>query len=370
MAFVGLFMVVGALIGSLVLKVAGVPLTLSTAGGALVVGISADGCVGSPNLRTDPDTDRLVHELGRPQHFIAIVGISAGPGFVNGLKTQGAGLFLWGALASTLPLVLGMLIAKYLFRFHDALTLGIVSGSRTTTASLGLVCDQAKSQVPSARLHGDLRRRRHGRRLGFGCRGGSRRQVWRVGDGMPQRGVPGLVLGLAAYLTARLRGDRSGRRKLNLERNVARLHEAEALSRLRRDVGRVGQLALALLQILDLGTQRGFGRRQLRHLGALAKIRAHRTGDGQRQNAHHRGKDRGPPRGEAEPLIRPLINGFGERPLDGFDNMLLQRAVRAATFIRSGLRGLGQRLGEGLGDGLRRARGTTAPSGITGFPRA
>jgi putative transport protein len=81
--------------------------------------------------------------------FIAIVGISAGPGFVNGLKTQGAGLFLWGALATTIPLVLGMFVAKYIFRFHDALTLGIVSGARTTTASLGLVCDLGKSQVPA-----------------------------------------------------------------------------------------------------------------------------------------------------------------------------------------------------------------------------
>ena len=41
--------------------------------------------------------------------FIAIVGISAGPGFVNGLKTQGIGLFLWGALATTIPLILGMM---------------------------------------------------------------------------------------------------------------------------------------------------------------------------------------------------------------------------------------------------------------------
>ena len=77
--------------------------------------------------------------------FIAIVGISAGPGFVNGLKTQGAGLFLWGALATTLPLVLGMFIAKYLFRFHDALTLGIVSGAAfdepSTKAAKALVAD-------------------------------------------------------------------------------------------------------------------------------------------------------------------------------------------------------------------------------------
>src|SRR5205823_8311154 len=39
MAFVGAAIVVGALIGALVFKVAGVPLTLSTAGGALIAGI-------------------------------------------------------------------------------------------------------------------------------------------------------------------------------------------------------------------------------------------------------------------------------------------------------------------------------------------
>jgi putative transport protein len=150
MAFVGLFIVIGALFGALVLNIGGVPLTLSTAGGALVAGIIG-GWLRSvrPSFgRVPTPTIWFMNSVGL-NIFIAIVGISAGPGFVNGLKTQGVGLFLWGALATTLPLVLGMFVAKYLFRFHDALTLGIISGSRTTTASLGLVCDQAKSQVPA-----------------------------------------------------------------------------------------------------------------------------------------------------------------------------------------------------------------------------
>jgi len=150
MAFVGLFIVIGALIGSLVFKVAGFPLTLSTAGGALVAGIIG-GWLRSvrPSFgRVPTPTLWFMNSVGL-NIFIAIVGISAGPGFVNGLKSQGIGLFVWGAVATTVPLVLGMFVAKYLFRFHDALTLGIISGSRTTTASLGLVCDQAKSQVPA-----------------------------------------------------------------------------------------------------------------------------------------------------------------------------------------------------------------------------
>jgi putative transport protein len=149
-AFIGAAIVIGGLIGSLVLNIGGVPLTLSTAGGALVAGI-VGGWLRSvrPTFgRIPTPTVWFMNSVGL-NIFIAIVGISAGPGFVNGLKTQGLGLFVWGAVATTIPLVLGMFIAKYLFRFHDALTLGIVSGSRTTTASLGLVCDQAKSQVPA-----------------------------------------------------------------------------------------------------------------------------------------------------------------------------------------------------------------------------
>jgi putative transport protein len=149
-AFIGASIVVGALIGSLVLKVGGVPLTLSTAGGALIAGLVAGWfrSVRPTFGRIPSSTVWFMNSVGL-NIFIAIVGISAGPGFVNGLKTQGAGLFLWGALATTLPLVLGMFVAKYIFRFHDALTLGIVSGARTTTASLGLVCDLGKSQVPA-----------------------------------------------------------------------------------------------------------------------------------------------------------------------------------------------------------------------------
>ena len=149
-AFIGAGIAVGALVGALVWKVAGVPLTLSTAGGALISGLLC-GWLRSvyPKFgRIPTSTVWFMNSVGL-NIFIAIVGISAGPGFVNGLRTQGIGLFLWGALATSVPLIIGMFIGKYIFRFHDALLLGILSGSRTTTASLGLVCDRAQSQVPA-----------------------------------------------------------------------------------------------------------------------------------------------------------------------------------------------------------------------------
>jgi putative transport protein len=149
-AFIGAGITVGALVGALVWKVAGVPLTLSTAGGALISGLIC-GWVRSvhPKFgRIPTSTVWFMNSVGL-NIFIAVVGISAGPGFVNGLRTQGIGLFLWGAVATTVPLIVGMFVGKYIFRFHDALLFGIVSGARTTTASLGLVCDIGKSQVPA-----------------------------------------------------------------------------------------------------------------------------------------------------------------------------------------------------------------------------
>jgi putative transport protein len=149
-AFIGAGITVGALIGALVWKVSGVPLTLSTAGGALISGLIC-GWLRSvhPKFgRIPTSTVWFMNSVGL-NIFIAIVGISAGPGFVDGLRTQGISLFLWGVAATTLPLILGMYVGKYIFRFHDAILLGVLSGARTTTASLGLVCDRAESQIPA-----------------------------------------------------------------------------------------------------------------------------------------------------------------------------------------------------------------------------
>lgn len=149
-AFIGAAITIGAFIGALVLKVKGVPITLSTAGGALIAGLVFGWLRSVRPLfgRIPSPTVWFMNSVGLNM-FIAVVGISAGPGFVNGLRTQGISLFLWGAVATTVPLILGMFVGKYIFRFHDAILLGIVSGARTTTASLGLVCDIAQSQVPA-----------------------------------------------------------------------------------------------------------------------------------------------------------------------------------------------------------------------------
>jgi putative transport protein len=148
-AFIGWAIALGALIGTLTLTIGAVPLTLSTAGGTLIAGLIF-GWLRSvhPTFgRIPPSTVWFMNSVGL-NVFIAVVGISAGPSFVAGLQQLGISLFLWGVFTTTLPLVLGLLVARHLFRFDPAILIGCCAGARTTTAALGMICDVAQSQVP------------------------------------------------------------------------------------------------------------------------------------------------------------------------------------------------------------------------------
>jgi len=149
-AFIGGAITLGALVGALVWKIGGVPLTLSTAGGALISGL-VFGWLRSTRPffgRIPSSTVWFMNSVGL-NVFIAVVGLSAGPGFVKGLQTQGISLFMWGVIATSLPLILAMLAGKFIFRFDPAILFGACAGARTTTAALGMVCERANSQVPA-----------------------------------------------------------------------------------------------------------------------------------------------------------------------------------------------------------------------------
>ncbi len=150
MIFVGLGIGLGGLIGALTVRVGGIPLGLSTSGGALIAGLvfgwlrsvhRTFGRIPAPALW-------ILNNVGLTT-FIAVVGISAGPSFVAGLKEAGLSLFIAGIVATSIPLIVGVLMGKYLFKFHPGITLGASAGARTTTAALGMIEDVAQSKVPA-----------------------------------------------------------------------------------------------------------------------------------------------------------------------------------------------------------------------------
>ncbi|RXF67929.1 aspartate-alanine antiporter [Hansschlegelia zhihuaiae] len=149
-AFLAAGITVGGLIGALSIKLGGIPIGLSTTGGALLAGLAL-GWLRSvhPTFGGIPGPALWVLNTIGLNVFIAVVGISAGPGFVAGLREVGISLFLWGIFATLAPMVAALYLGHYVFKFHPALLLGVIAGSRTTTAALGMIQDAAKSKIPA-----------------------------------------------------------------------------------------------------------------------------------------------------------------------------------------------------------------------------
>lgn len=149
MVLVGAGIVLGGLIGAIVVPIKGIPITLSTSGGALIAGLVV-GWLRSflPRIGTVPSATLWFMNSVGLNVFIAVVGITAGPTFIAGLKQVGFEIFLWGLFATGLPMLLAPLIGKYIFRFDPAINLGCCGGARTSTASVAMVADAAESNVP------------------------------------------------------------------------------------------------------------------------------------------------------------------------------------------------------------------------------
>lgn len=150
MVFVGISILIGGVIGALAIHIGGVPISLSTSGGALIAGL-VFGWLRSkhPTFGQIPESSLWVLNNVGLNMFIAVVGISAGPSFIQGLKEVGPMLFIIGILATSLPLLLGLILARYVFHFHPALALGCTAGARTTTAALGAIQEAVGSETPS-----------------------------------------------------------------------------------------------------------------------------------------------------------------------------------------------------------------------------
>lgn len=150
LVFVGLGILLGGIVGALTIKAGGIPISLSTSGGALIAGLLFGW------LRTKhPTFGRIpqpavwiLNNLGLNM-FIAVIGIASGPTFVAGIKEAGFTLFLAGILATTLPLLIAVWLGDKVFKFHPAINLGCCAGARTTTAALGAIQESLGSSLPA-----------------------------------------------------------------------------------------------------------------------------------------------------------------------------------------------------------------------------
>lgn len=143
--------VAGALIGLPALHVGYLEIGLSLPVGVLFGGLVC-GWLRSVRPRwfgRIPGPTLWVFESTGLAGFVAVIGLNAGPDFVQGLKNSGASLVVAGALTTSIALLTGVLVGRWLFKLHPGVLLGVCAGACSATPALAAVQEVAKSTVPT-----------------------------------------------------------------------------------------------------------------------------------------------------------------------------------------------------------------------------
>ena len=149
--FHGFGLVLGLLIGLIVVRVSGVPITLGAGGGALLSGLLFGW------LRTrhqtmgnmPPAASQLLKDLGLAG-FVAAVGLQSGLQAIQTIKESGLTLFMIGVVVTIVPLILSMFFARFVLKYDNvAILAGALSGARSANPAFGGVLDKAGNSIPT-----------------------------------------------------------------------------------------------------------------------------------------------------------------------------------------------------------------------------
>jgi putative transport protein len=151
-AVLGIAIFIGVLVGAaLTIPIGHLRIALGTSVGTLLAGVVI-GWMRSvrPWFGIIPDSAILfMRSLGLAA-FVAMIGLKAGPIFVQAVKEFGYILFLGGIVVTLTPLILGLFFGRYVLRLNPALLLGGIAGAQTMIAGVAAV--QEKSESPIATL--------------------------------------------------------------------------------------------------------------------------------------------------------------------------------------------------------------------------
>lgn len=143
----------GLILGSITIPLpGGSSFSLGATGGPLIMGLIYGhfGHIGKLDLKVKEHLLSIFQEFGLVLFLIG-AGIEGGAAFVDTLKVYGGLLFVWGALMTIVPLIIGFLFAKYVLKLSLLNNLGSITGGMTSTPALGaLIQSSGTSNVASA----------------------------------------------------------------------------------------------------------------------------------------------------------------------------------------------------------------------------
>jgi len=148
----GLGICAGALFGIfVVVPVGAMRIALGTSVGTLLAGLAVGYLHSIRPLfgRIPEGAISLMTSLGLAS-FCAMIGIGAGPHFVQAIRDAGPGLFFGGMVVTLVPLLVSLYFGRYVLGLNAALLLGGIAGAQTVTAGMAAV--QERSQSPVAVL--------------------------------------------------------------------------------------------------------------------------------------------------------------------------------------------------------------------------
>ena len=144
-----LAVVVGMLIAKITIPLpGGASFSLGTSGGPLLAGLIFGhfGSIGGISISVKKSTLEVMREVGLAL-FLMGAGTQAGKGFVEVLKAQGVILFLLGALMTIVPMIIGYILARYVFKIDILTSLGAICGGMTSTPALGTLITMTKAEA-------------------------------------------------------------------------------------------------------------------------------------------------------------------------------------------------------------------------------
>jgi len=141
--------VAGVYIGSTVIPLpAGAGFSLGLSGGPLLAGLIAGhfGHIGKISLAVPKKTLKTLREFGMAL-FLVGAGCTAGNGFLEVLGEYGVNLFLVGIAITTIPMIVGFVVALKIFKIKTFTALGAICGGMTSTPALGSLIAVAKTDM-------------------------------------------------------------------------------------------------------------------------------------------------------------------------------------------------------------------------------
>ncbi len=149
--FIGI--VLGLLVGTIPLAVPGLrtSMRIGLAGGPMIVAIALSqlGNIGSFVWYMPSAANQLFRDFGLAV-FLACVGLQSGDHFIGQIANrQGIELVIFGAIITTLPVLLVAMFARTVLKMNFVTLVGLVAGSMTSTPGLIFAQDMTGEEAPS-----------------------------------------------------------------------------------------------------------------------------------------------------------------------------------------------------------------------------